>query len=60
VSRDNYMIKLHQRFPYYGFDKHKGYPTREHFQALAEYGPSQEHRCTFSGVKNLVKWQSSS
>lgn len=54
-ARDKYMIKLHQRFPCYGFARHKGYPTREHFQALAEYGPSPEHRCTFKGVKDLLR-----
>jgi ribonuclease HII len=47
VSRDNYMKKLHKRYPHYGFDKHKGYGTREHIQTLCKYGHSQVHRLTF-------------
>lgn len=47
VTRDAYMDKLHEMYPYYGFNKHKGYPTKEHFQALKQYGTSPVHRATF-------------
>jgi ribonuclease HII len=45
--RDAYMIKLHQEYPQYGWDRNKGYPTRQHRQAVLEYGPSSYHRRSF-------------
>lgn len=53
VTRDAYMDQLHEMYPYYGFNKHKGYPTREHFQALEQYGASPVHRATFK--KTITK-----
>ena len=47
VVRDHYMDELHETFPQYGFDQHKGYPTRLHREALREWGPSPAHRTTF-------------
>ena len=47
VSRDNYMMELAQKYPQYGFDIHKGYGTKAHYQALREFGPSEVHRMTF-------------
>lgn len=47
VSRDRYMAELSERYPEYGFEKHKGYGTKLHYQALREYGPSPEHRKQF-------------
>src|SRR6201982_727367 len=47
VSRDRMMRDLHERFPLYGFDRHKGYVTDEHVAALAEHGPSPVHRYSF-------------
>lgn len=47
VARDKYMTKLHKDFPVYGFDKHKGYGTRQHRRAIRKYGLSQVHRLTF-------------
>lgn len=47
VSRDNYMMELAQKYPQYGFDVHKGYGTKAHYQALREFGPSEVHRMTF-------------
>jgi len=48
VTRDQLMIQLDQAFPGYGFDKHKGYPTAEHYAALAQFGPTPIHRRSFN------------
>lgn len=45
--RDDYMICLHKEYPVYGWDRNKGYPTRIHREAVAEYGLSPYHRITF-------------
>jgi ribonuclease HII len=50
VSRDRMMRDLHERYPLYGFDRHKGYVTDEHVHALAEHGPSPVHRYSFVNV----------
>jgi len=50
VSRDRMMRDLHERYPRYGFDRHKGYVTDEHVRALAEHGPSPVHRYSFVNV----------
>lgn len=47
VTRDDCMLKMAQQYPGYGFEVHKGYGTRAHYQALAELGPSPIHRMTF-------------
>jgi ribonuclease HII len=47
VTRDQIMQGFHQQWPAYGFDKHKGYPTKGHFAVLRELGPSPIHRLTF-------------
>ncbi len=52
VSRDRYMEGLAERYPAYGFEKHKGYGTKAHYQALDACGPCPEHRKTF-----LKKWE---
>ena len=46
--RDDYMLRLHQEFPMYGWDSNKGYPTAEHYAALRQYGPTKYHRKTFN------------
>lgn len=51
VARDEYMIALDARYPGYGFARHKGYPTREHLEALYRLGPCPEHRRSFAPVK---------
>ena len=51
VERDAQMLALHETYPQYGFDKHKGYPTREHVQALIEHGPCPQHRRSYAPVK---------
>ncbi len=48
--RDMLMDKLDLRYPGYGFSRHKGYGSKEHFAALRELGPSPMHRRTFRGV----------
>lgn len=47
VSRDDVMLKLAQDYPQYGFDIHKGYGTKAHYQALRDFGPCPIHRRTF-------------
>lgn len=47
VTRDNYMLKMAELYPEYGFDIHKGYGTKAHYAALKEYGQSPIHRATF-------------
>ncbi|MBO4228791.1 MAG: ribonuclease HII [Clostridia bacterium] len=47
VSRDRFCMKLEQEYPGYGFAKHKGYPTKEHRDAVKALGPSPVHRKTF-------------
>ena len=54
VSRDLMMIAYHQQYPHYGFDRHKGYGTKQHRQAIAEFGPCPLHRKTFRGVKEFL------
>ena len=47
VSRDRYMEKLHEQYPQYRLDKHKGYPTKLHYELLAEYGIQDFYRKSF-------------
>lgn len=51
VQRDEYMVKLAQSHPEYGFEKHKGYPTLLHKRCLAEHGACPEHRLSYAPVK---------
>ncbi|MFC0188914.1 ribonuclease HII [Fictibacillus aquaticus] len=51
VTRDQYMKKLHEDYPQYGFAKNMGYGTAEHLQGLKEYGPTEEHRKSFAPVQ---------
>lgn len=50
VFRDALMVRYHDEFPHYGFDGHKGYGCRTHYDAIREHGPSRIHRMTFRGV----------
>ncbi len=45
--RDDYMLRLHEEYPVYGWDRNKGYPTKAHREAVAQYGLSPYHRVTF-------------
>lgn len=47
VSRDRYMLKMAEKYPEYHFEKHKGYGTKLHYEALREYGPCEIHRPSF-------------
>lgn len=54
TARDAEMLRLHERFPKYGFDRHKGYPTPEHLALLRRYGPSEIHRRSFAPVRRIL------
>ncbi len=47
VTRDRYMLEMAEKYPQYGFDRHKGYGTAAHYAAIREYGPSPIHRMSF-------------
>ena len=47
VTRDDLMMTLAEEYPQYGFEIHKGYGTKAHYEALSTYGPSPVHRMTF-------------
>ncbi|TET84497.1 MAG: ribonuclease HII [Candidatus Nealsonbacteria bacterium] len=51
VTRDRMMERYHQKYPKYGFDRHKGYPTKLHRKMLKKYGPCKIHRKSFKPVK---------
>ena len=51
VTRDRLMLKLHEKYPVYGFDRHKGYGTPLHFEMLKKYGPCPVHRLSFAPCK---------
>lgn len=55
VARDQMMVDLHQQYPDYGFDRHKGYPTKEHLLALKRQGILDQHRRSFKPVRQLVQ-----
>ncbi len=55
VYRDRIMIRLHDRYPVYGFATNMGYPTSRHLQALLRYGPSEIHRRTFAPVRSAIR-----
>lgn len=57
VIRDHLMDAYHQRYPEYGFNRHKGYGTPEHLNALARFGPCPIHRAGFQPVKGLLESQ---
>jgi ribonuclease HII len=54
VARDEAMCALHERFPRYGFDRHKGYGTPEHLRLLQLNGPCCAHRRSFAPVRVLL------
>lgn len=55
VTRDREMQALHRRFPQYGFDAHKGYPTAAHRRALEVHGACPEHRRSFAPVRAVTQ-----
>lgn len=54
VARDKYMVGLAEKYPEYGFEKHMGYGTVKHRQAIAEKGICPEHRCSFEPCKSMT------
>jgi ribonuclease HII len=54
VDRDKAMLKLHEKYPQYGFDKHKGYPTKFHMDAIKQYGILDFYRKTYKPVQKLI------
>lgn len=60
TARDAEMLRLHANFPQYRFDRHKGYPTREHLELLALHGASEIHRRSFAPVRRVLDARSSS
>lgn len=51
TERDLFMLRAHEQYPCYGWDRNKGYPTADHRAAIAEYGPCPLHRMTFKLLK---------
>jgi ribonuclease HII len=54
TARDAEMLRLHEQYPCYRLDRHKGYPTPEHLALLARHGASAIHRRTFAPVRELL------
>ncbi len=54
TARDAIMLEMHTRYPQYGFDGHKGYPTAVHLEALRRHGVSDIHRRSFKPVRDLL------
>ena len=57
VDRDNYMIELGKKYPLYGFEKHKGYPTKMHLEMLKKYGVLDIYRKTYKPVYDIINKQ---
>ncbi len=54
VTRDRLMLQLHEEYPAYGFDRHKGYGTEAHLVALQQHGVTPHHRRSFAPVREIV------
>jgi ribonuclease HII len=54
TARDAEMLRMHERYPQYGFDRHKGYPTAEHLALLVRHGASDIHRRSFAPVRRIL------
>jgi len=54
VYRDRFMLSMHELYPDYGFDRHKGYPTAYHLDRLKAFGPCPIHRSTFAPVRKAA------
>jgi ribonuclease HII len=54
TARDAEMLRLHDAYPQYGFDRHKGYPTVEHLAALMAHGVSPVHRHSYAPVRKVL------
>lgn len=54
TARDAVMVEMHEQYPQYGFDQHKGYPTAAHLAAIARFGVLPVHRKSFAPVRNAL------
>jgi len=54
TARDAEMLRMHERYPQYGFDQHKGYPTAKHLALLRQHGASAIHRRSFAPVRRML------
>lgn len=54
VSRDRFMDEMDLKYPNYGFKRHKGYPTKDHIEAIKKYGITDIHRTTFKPIKTML------
>lgn len=48
THRDELMCRLHEQYPFYGWDRNKGYPTADHYRAIEQHGPTPFHRRSFN------------
>ena len=55
TQRDDYMYKIHEEFPMYNWKQNKGYPTKEHREAIRKYGITKYHRKTFRLLPEQLK-----
>ncbi len=55
TERDAEMCRLHERYPQYGLDRHKGYPTPEHLRALRRHGACEIYRRSFAPVRKVLE-----
>lgn len=56
-ARDRLMVSLHEQYPQYGFNQHKGYGTKYHLQQLQKYGPCKHHRKTYAPIQKLLQME---
>ena len=54
VTRDRIMYQHHRTYPAYNFKSHKGYGTKEHMQAIKDFGVTKIHRRTFAPIRELI------
>lgn len=54
VTRDRMMVELDEKYPEYGFKKHKGYPTKEHLENVKKYGVLENYRFTYKPIRDLI------
>ena len=54
VSRDRFMDEMDLKYPNYGFKRHKGYPTKDHIEAIKKWGICEIHRKTFKPIKTML------
>lgn len=60
THRDEQMLRLHQEYPHYGWDRNKGYPTAQHYQAIEQHGISPYHRRSFNLYRQHTLFETSS